>query len=327
MFEAGLDPDVVVDALGAGRSTVYKWLAIYRYRGGPDALLSVKRSPGGPSKLSAKAMARLYGLITGHDPRQLHFELALWTRDMIADLVEREFGVRMHPTTVGRVLRKMGLSPQRPLYRAYEQNPEAVRRWKAEEYPQIVAEAKKAGALVYFGDEASIRSDFHSGTTWAAVGQTPVVAKTGNRTSVGMISAITAGGSLRFETFTGTFNSVRFIDFCTKLLHDTDRPVFLILDRHSAHNSRVTMEYVNSTNGRLRLFYLPSYSPELNPDEWVWKNVKHDRVGKAGVLNKDQLFTAVTNALTRLQKLPRIVRAFFGDPCLRYITHAHAKLS
>ena len=98
------------------------------YGGGPDALLNVKPSPGGPSKLPAKAMARLYGLITGHDPRQLHFEFALWTRDMIAELIEREFGVRLATTTVGRLLRKLGLSPQRPLWRAYEQNPEAVER-------------------------------------------------------------------------------------------------------------------------------------------------------------------------------------------------------
>ncbi|WP_279583183.1 winged helix-turn-helix domain-containing protein [Fodinicola feengrottensis] len=154
-----------------------------------------------------KAIARSCGLITGHDPRQLHFEFALWTRDMVADLIEREFGVQLATTTVGRLLRKMGLSPQRPLRRAYEQNPEAVARWKDEEYPAIVAAAKKVGAVVHFGDEASIRSDFHSGTVWAPIGQTSVLSKTGNRESIGMISAITAGGSLKFSTFTGSLTA------------------------------------------------------------------------------------------------------------------------
>ncbi|WP_163568015.1 winged helix-turn-helix domain-containing protein [Fodinicola feengrottensis] len=175
MFEAGIDPETVPEtvqvALGAGRSTVYRWLAIYRYGGGPDVLLNVKSSPGGPSRLPATAIAKLYGLITGHDRRQLHFEFALWTRDMVADLIKREFGVQLATTTVGRLLRTMGLSPQRPLRRAHEQNPEAVARWKDEEYPAIVAAAEKVGAVVYFGDEASIRSDFHSGTTWAPIGQ------------------------------------------------------------------------------------------------------------------------------------------------------------
>jgi hypothetical protein len=134
--------------------------------------------------------------------------------------------VRLSEVSVGRLLRKLGLSPQRPLYRAYQQNPEAVRRWKTEVYPQLRAEAAQAGATIYFADEAGVRSDYHAGTTWAPVGQTPVVATTGDRFGVNLISAVTAKGKLRFAAYDGNLNGPVFIDFCRRLLHDAPDPVF-----------------------------------------------------------------------------------------------------
>ncbi len=221
---------------------------------------------------------------------------------------------------MGRLLRTMGLSPQRPLYRAYQQNPEAVQRWKDEQFPAIRAAAKAEGATIYFADEAGIRSDYHAGTTWAPVGRTPVVKATGARFSLNMLSAVSAQGALRFMIHEGTVNATVFIDFCKRLLRDTDGPVYLVVDGHPAHRARATAEFVASTDGQLKLFLLPAYSPELNPDEWVWKNVKHDRVGKTAVTSKDDLKATVISALRRLQKLPGLVRGFFADPCLRYIT-------
>ena len=277
----GAHPEDVAAALGLHRKTVYDWLAKYR-EGGKDALRA-RPVPGRPPKLGGPQMSRLYVLIVGGDPRQLQFESALWTREMIREVIRREFGVALSVVSVGRLLRKLGLSPQRPLHRAYQQDPEAVERWKKETYPAIRAEAEAAGAVIYFADEAGIRSDYHTGTTWPPVGQTPVVASSGNRFSVNMISAFSAKGALRFAVYEGTTNAATFIEFCKRLLHDAAGPVYLIVDGHPAHRAAATKEFAASTGGRLRLVFLPGYLPELNPDERVWKNVTLDRIGKTGV--------------------------------------------
>lgn len=143
-----------------------------------------------PPKLSATQLSRLYGLIVGRDPRQLQFDFALWTREMVRQLIRREFGTSLSVASVGRLLRTLGLSPQRPLHRAYQQDPEKVARWKNEDYPAIRKAAAGEGATIYFADEAGIRSDYHSGTIWAPIGQTPVVESTGARYSVNMLSAV-----------------------------------------------------------------------------------------------------------------------------------------
>jgi transposase len=314
----GAHPEGVAVTLGFHKNTVYGWLAKMR-EGGKDAL-KAKEIPGRPPKLDAQQISRLYALILGNDPRQLSFGFALWTRSMIAELIRREFGVTLSEVSVGRLLKTMGLSPQRPLHRAYQQDPEAVERWKSQEFPAIRKAAKKDGAIIYFGDEAGVRSDYHSGTTWAPVGRTPVVANTGARWSINMLSAVSAQGKLRFMVHDGKVDSTVFIDFCKRLLRDADAPVYLVVDGHPCHRSKATKQFVADTNGGLKLFALPGYSPELNPDEWVWKNVKHDRIGKIGVTSKDDLKTKATNALRRLQKLPHLVEGFFRDPNLAYIT-------
>lgn len=317
-IQAGAHPEDVAESLGMDRSTVFAWVAKFR-EGGVEALRA-KPVPGRPPKLSGTQLRKLYALIVGANPRQLQFEFALWTRDIVRELIRREFGVALSAVSVGRLLRTIGLSPQRPLFRAYQQDPEAVARWKTEEYPAIRAEAKKVGAMIYFADEASVRSDYHAGTTWAPVGRTPVVRTTGARFSVNMISAVTATGSFKYDIVSGTLDAEKFIDFCGKLLADTDGPVFLVVDGHPVHRSKAVQEYVTGTDGRLRLFRLPSYSPELNPDEWVWKNVKHDTVGRHVTTGPDDFTSTIITALERLTRLPHLIRAFFGDPNLRYIT-------
>jgi transposase len=317
-IQQGAHPDEVAAGLGMTRAAVYAWLAKYR-EGGLEAL-KARPVPGRPPKLSGSQLARLYGLVVGNDPRQLRFAFALWTRAMVRELIRREFGVALSEVSVGRLLRKLGLSPQRPLYRAYQQNPEAVARWKAEEYPAIREQAAQVGATVYFADEAGVRSDYHAGTTWAPVGRTPVVATTGGRFGVNLISAVTAKGALRFAAYEGNLNGPVFIDFCRRLLHDAQGPVFLVLDGHPVHRSKAVKQFARSTGGRLRLFFLPGYSPELNPDEWVWKNIKHDRIGRAGVSGPEDLKAKALAALHRLQRLPHLVQSFFRDPNLRYIT-------
>lgn len=317
-IQAGAHPENVAESLGMDRSTVFAWVAKFR-EGGIEALRA-KPVPGRPPKLSGGQLRKLYTLIVGANPQQLQFEFALWTREIVREVIRREFGVALSAVSVGRLLRMIGLSPQRPLYRAYQQDPEAVERWKSEEYPAIRAEAKKLGATIYFADEASVRSDYHAGTTWAPVGHTPVVRTTGTRFSINMISAVTAGGSFKYDIVTGTLNADKFIDFCGKLLADTTGPVFLVVDGHPVHRSTAVKEYVANTGGALRLFRLPSYSPQLNPDEWVWKNVKHDTVGRRATTSLDDFTATIITALERLAQLPQLIRAFFGDPNLRYIT-------
>ena len=318
--DQGADPREVARTLGMHEHTVYGWLAKLR-DGGRDALRA-KPVPGRPPKLTSEQTDQVFEWVTGNDPRQLAFDFALWTRDMVRELIRREFGIAMSASAVGRLLHRLGLSPQRPLWRAWQADAEKVAAWKDTEYPAIAKQAKKQGATVYFLDEAGIRSDHHAGTTWGKVGSTPVVKTTGARHSLNMISAVTAQGKLRFSTFTGGFNAGKFIEFCKKLLHDADGPVFLIVDGHPAHRAKKVTEFVESTDGRLRLFFLPGYSPQLNPDEWVWKNVKSDRVGRAGISGPDQFKALAVGALRRLQAMPHIVRGFFADPDLAYITTA-----
>jgi transposase len=315
---SGVHPEDVAASLGMARGTVYGWLA--KYRDGGKAALAARPVPGRPPKLSGEQMRRLYTLITGTDPRQLEFDFALWTRDLVRQLIRREFRVSLSAVSVGRLLRGLGLSPQRPLWRAWQADPDAVARWKDEDFPAIRAQAKAEGATIYFADEAGLRSDYHAGTTWAPVGRTPVVKATGARHSLNMISAVTAQGLLRFATYTGSFTATLFIDFCKKLIRDTDGPVYLVVDGHPTHKAKTVKAFVASTEGRLTLFVLPAYSPQLNPDEWVWKNVKHDRVGRTSVTNADQFKAKIVGALRRLQAMPHTVRAFFADPDLRYIT-------
>ena len=216
-------------------------------------------------------------------------------------------------------LRRLGLSPQRPLHPAYQQDPQAVEAWKGgvPGYPRPGPDLRCDDLLRRRG---RIRSDYHSGTTWAPVGVTPVVANTGSRYSINMISAITAQGALRFAVYEGTTTAATFIDFCKRLVHDAPGPVFLVVDGHPAHRATAVKEYARSTDGRLKIFQLPGYSPELNPDEWVWKNVKHDRIGKMGVTSAEDLKSKAIGALRRLQKRPALVRAFFADRHLAYIT-------
>jgi transposase len=301
-----------------GRSTINNWLKMRRESGWKA--LDVKKAPGRQPRLSDRQMAQLRGWIIGQDPRQLQFEFGLWTREMVGELIERKFGVDFTPQWIGKLLHRLGLSPQRPLVRAYEQNPERVERWKNEEYPAIRAQAITAGATVFFLDEAGVRTDYHSGTTWAPIGETPIVKGTGSRLSVNMISAINTRGKLHFSFIEGSLDSAAFIDYLKKLLADIEGKIFLIVDGASPHRSKKTKDFVKSTKGRLKLFHLPPYSPELNPDEWIWKSVKHSHVGRMAVRSVKELKGGVEKAVARLQEMPHLVCNIFRDPDLLYIT-------
>jgi transposase len=314
--QAGESPEVVIKALGFSRSCIYTWLALYR-SGGWGAL-KARALRGRPMKIQPAQMKWLYETVTGKSPLQFRFEFALWTREMICMLLREEFSLKLSLTSVGRLLRQLGLSCQRPLFRATEQDPERVRRWRDEEFPAIRRAAKEAGASIFFGDEAGVRSDYHAGTTWGVKGKTPVVARTGQRKSVNMLSAVSARGELRFMLVQGRVNGTVFAEFLRRLMHNAAQPVFLVLDGHSIHHSRTVRDFVASQKGRLRLFFLPPYSPELNPDEQVWNYVKHHGVGKATVRVATDLRRFVLARLRSLQRLPWTVRMFFLTPHTQY---------
>lgn len=318
LLKEGNEAELIARMFGVSRAIVFRWQQKYD-ADGPLAL-ETKKAKGPVSRLSPTQMSQLYAIITGCDPRQLQFDFGLWTRKIIRDLIRREFGVKYSEVQVGRVLKKIGLSAQRPLYRAYQRDPERVEEWKKVIYPKIRKLAAEEGASIFFEDEAGLRTDHHAGTTWSPVGQTPVVIKTGERKSISMVSAISPRGELRFRVQEGNMNADRFIDFLKALLSTVEGKVFLIVDGHPVHRSKKVREFTeNDAGGRLKIFFLPPYSPDLNPDEWVWNNVKNDRVARQVIMGKDDLKAKAIGALRRLQKLPGIVRGFFQDPHLSYI--------
>lgn len=315
--EAGESPEVIIKALGFTRSQIYEWLAKYR-EGGFDALRS-RKAPGKTPKLNGNQLQKIYRLVVGVDPRQLKFEFALWTRGMVQELIWRKFRVKMSEVTVGRLLKKLGLSPQRPTRRALQRDELSVFKWMAEDFPGIRRLAREQNAEIFFGDESSVRSDYHSGTTWAPIGKTPVVKTTGSRHRVNLISAISPRGAMRFMATEDNVTSTVFIEFLKCLLHKANRPVFLILDNHSVHRSKEVREFVNSTEGKLHLFFLPPYSPELNPDEHVWNYLKNHKIGRQSTKNGFELSKRVESIMRSLGRLPEKVKSFFRHPWTKYV--------
>jgi transposase len=312
----GESPEKIIATLGFSRACIYNWLARYR-AGGWHALRSGKHT-GRPKKLDGTQIAWIDKTIRDKNPLQLKFSFALWTRSMVTRLIRKQFGLKLSESSVGRLLRQMGFSCQKPLYRAYQQDPEAVEYWKKTVFPQIKKRAKKLGAAIYFEDESGIRSDFHAGTTWSPKGQTPVIKVTGARFRTNMVAAISTRGHLRFMVNQGTVTADVLCNFLKRLMHNAQQPIFLIWDGHPTHKSKKVRECVESFEGKLEVYLLPSYSPELNPTEQVWRSVKNHGVGRKSVFGPDQLKSAVTSCLRRLQKIPKIVLSFFKHPDCKY---------
>ncbi len=307
--QSGEGPEDVVRTMGFSRPCIYHWLAMYR-AGGWDALNARKRG-GRKQKLSGPNIAWVYRVVVGSDPRQYKFPFALWTRQAIAILIYRQFKIRLSKNSVGRLLAQLGITPQKPLWRAYQQDPDRVRQWVKEEYPAIAQEAKRQRAEIWFGDESGLRSDYHAGTTWGVKGQTPVVRTTGARYRLNMLSAVNRRGKMRFMIEKRKLSAEVFCRFLDRLMAGISQSIILILDGHPIHKSGTVAEKVRSYRGRLRLYLLPPYSPELNPSEEVWREVKSNRVGRAGIFSFADMQLEAKSAMHHLARRPDKIRAFF----------------
>jgi len=312
----GQSPEMVFKALGVCRATMYGWLA--RYRDGGWSALDARKRGGRKPKLNAKAIRWVYKTVTEKNPLQLKFTFALWTARMIGQLIDKKFGVKLSKASVCRLLNQLGLTPQRPVWRAYQQRPEEVQKWLLEDYPRIRRLAQKKKAMIFFGDEAGVRSDHHAGTTWAVKGKTPVVSSTGARFGLNLISAVSAQGEFRFMTVKGKVGAAKFIDFLKRLIHNAERMIFLIVDGHPAHKAKMVARFVESVKDRLQLFFLPPYSPELNPDERVWNDLKNNAVGRKFITSPKDLNKAVISHLRLVQKSPDRVRSYFQNETTKY---------
>lgn len=312
----GQSPEVVAKALQVSRQALYGWLA--RYRDGGWGNLNAKKRGGRRPKLDARAMKWIYDTVTMKNPLQMKFTFALWTARMVGKALFDQFGIKLSKASVCRLLAQLGLSPQRPVWRAYQQQPEAVKRWLDEEYPRIKELARQLKAVIFFGDEAGVRSDRHAGTTWAPKGKTPVVSSTGSRFGLNIISAVAAQGEFRFMTVKGKVGAPQFIEFIKRLLHGVSRMVFLIVDNHPAHRAKSVKAFAETVKDRFRLFHLPSYSPELNPDERVWNDLKNNAIGKQCLTGPEQLSKTVVGTLRSIQKSPARVRSYFNNETTKY---------
>ena len=315
--QEGQSPEIVGTALGLNRTTIYDWLARYR-RGGWDAL-KAKPLAGRPPKLDGKKMKWIYDTVTQKSLLQLKFEFALWTREMVAVLIERKYGIRLAANSVGRLLAQLGITCQKPLHRALERDEALVQKWLKTEYPKIKKMAQTQGADIYFGDAAHIRSDHHAGRSWGKKGETPIVETTGARHAMSLISAITSKGHMRFMVKEkGGVNAGVFIEFLKRLLIGAKRTIFLIVDRGPAHRAQKTRDFVKTLGAKLRLFYLPPYSPDRNPDELVWKHLKADTVGRMVTTGKADFKRNVISSMRSLQNNPEKICSFYQKPSLQY---------
>ena len=313
----GQKQNEVARILGVTVQSISKWVKQYRQKGGKGLKAKKQGRPKGGSLLPWQA-AQIVQAVQGRCPDQLRLPFLLWTRDAVSLLIEARFDLRLSVWTVGRYLARWGFTPQKPLRRAYEQNPEAVKRWLEHDYPAIRKRAKQEKAMIFWGDEMGLRSDHAVGRSYGIRGKTPVIEGTGKRFGCNMISAITNQGHLNFRVFEETFEAGIFIDFMGRLIRQHPRKVFLIVDGHPAHRARKTRQWLAKHSQEIELFYLPAYSPELNPDELLNQDVKINTVRKKKTGTLTELMRMVRSHLWKRQWQPDIIRNFFSKKQVAY---------
>ncbi len=309
----------IAEIVGVHRNTVSNWWKVYE-REGAKGLQSKKRGfeAGQWRTLDGSQEREIQGLIVEKTPDQLKLVFALWTRQAVQELMKIRFGITMPIRTVGEYLKRWGFTPQKPLKHAYEQRPASVRKWLDEEYPAIAKRAKHEGAEIHWGDETGVRSDCQHGRGYAPKGKTPVIRLSAKRASINMISSITNQGKVRFMLYQDTMNAKMFMKFIKQLIKDAERKIFLVLDNLRVHHARVVKEWLQAYTEEIELFFLPAYSPELNPDEYLNCDLKAGVHARSPARDTEGLKKKVRAHMTKLQKSPARVNKYFKHPKIAY---------
>lgn len=319
--EDGVPPSEAARRFGVCRQSVAAWVGRVESGGGVRALAARKRGPKPRPRLDAAVEREVVRTIRNRCPDQLLLPFALWTREAVAALVRRRSGRGISVWTAGRYLKRWGMTPQKPTRRAYERDPAAVKAWLVEQYPAIKRRAKAENALILWGDEMGLRSDDPVGRSYAPRGKTPVVDATGKRFGCNMISAISNLGRLWFMVFKGRLDARVFIRFLRRLLAAAGgHKVFLIVDSHPAHKAARVRDWIGDEprrSSRLELFFLPGYSPELNPDECLNQDTKQ-AMRKTRPRDQGEMMGNVRSHLRRRKKQPEVVKRFFQERHVRY---------
>ena len=319
LHQSGLPYKEIADLVEVHFETIGKWVRAWRMNG-TKAIQSKARGKkkGEARKLSAEQATTIQQLIIDKTPDQLKMVYALWTRKAVMELIKDKTGIKLAIRTVGNYLAAWGFTPQKPLKNAYEQSPTKVQKWLDEEYPSIKEKAKKEDAEIYWGDETGMRSDCQHGRGYAPKGKTPVIKLSAKRTSTNMISAITNQGKVRFQIYDGRMNANQLIEFLKRLIKDAKRKVILILDNLRVHHAKLVKEWLATHLGEIEIFYLPAYSPELNPDEYLNCDLKAGVHSKRPARDQKQLKSKVLSHMRMLQKQPERVMKYFRHPKISY---------
>lgn len=286
-------------------------------------LESIKPKPRGRRKgeqrqLNAEQEAELQSLLVDKTPDQLKFAFALWTRDAVRLVIKQKYAMDLPLRTITDYLKRWGFTPQRPTKRAYEQNPEAVAKWHETTYPEIQAKAKREKAEIHWGDETGIQNDAYHARGFAPKGKTPVVRINATKSRVNMISSITNRGKVRFMLYRENMTSHVLIKFLSRLVKDSASKVFLILDNLRVHHSKQVKTWLVEHKDQIELFFLPAYSPEFNPDEYLNGDLKKRiRSGLPARTEKD-LTKKTRSFMKTLQRRPQHVRNYFRHPKIAY---------
>lgn len=276
------------------------------------------RSMGVGRRLTAEQESEVQKLIRDKTPDQIKMPYALWSRTAVMELIEQRFKIKLPVRTVGTYLARWGFTPQKPIKKAYEQRPVEVKAWLDNSYPVIAERAKAEGAEIHWGDETGLRSDDVRGRSFAPKGKTPVVRVNSKRENVGLISTVTNQGKVRWMVLNGALDSDQLIAFLKRLVKDARRKVFLILDNLRVHHAKLVKAWLAKHQDEIEVFYLPSYSPELNPDEMLNADLKQAVTTKAPARTKGQLLKATTSHMHKLQKSPARVKSYFEHAPVKY---------
>lgn len=301
--------------VGVHADTVGRWLKIDKKS---LALNTRGRSKGDGSLLAPEQAQAIRRLIIDQTPDQLKMPYALWTRQAVQELIRERTGVVLAIRTVGDYLKRWGMTPQKPQKRAYEQRAPEVKRWLNQTYPEIQAQAKRENAEIYWGDETGLRNDCQHERGYALKGRTPTIRLNAKRASINMISAITNQGKVSFRIFEGNMNADVLIDFMWRLVKNAKRKVFLILDNLRVHHAKPVKEWLEQHKKMIAVFYLPAYSPELNPDEYLNCDLKAGVHSGQPARSKEQLKQKTSSHMRMLKRKPSRVRKYFKHEKIRY---------